>query len=474
MKSIVIAVLMFFSINIIAQQNEGINPKLEALLNETNQKVLQQTIAELENGSAEDLDLLIQYYSKDSVKRAATTKLLLKKYPESQQAMFIRVTSFMTTDGDPEKTETLYNQMASENPDINMDIEKAIVALTYAEIPDRTKSMQYINTIEDPVYKVAAIDMLLEIIAPVNIKMALDIVDKELEGVLKLKGQITLSEPMKLDPKMIYGEFIKNYGKLLFKAGNDREAYKYTLEAYKELNMEDKELSENYAFLSASLDGNYEEALPILVNAVKEGKNDKRFIDQIRIGYTMIYPEKDANAFIVSLQKGFIDELRSQLIKQMIDEPAPDFFVTDVNGNRVTLSDFKGVTLVLDFWATWCGPCVASFPAMQLAEDRYANDSGVKFLFIHTWENVKDPLNNALQFLSKRNYDFDLYMDTIDPVTKSSPAATAFNVSGIPAKFIIDEQGRIRFRIEGFEGTDEAAAEEVIQMVEMTRQSIKP
>ncbi|MNL73995.1 hypothetical protein D3C87_1995400 [compost metagenome] len=62
-------------------------------------------------------------------------------------------------------------------------------------------------------------------------------------------------------------------------------------------------------------------------------------------------------------------------------------------------------------------------------------------------------------------------MDTVDPQTKRSPAVSAFGVKGIPAKFIIDGNGKIRFKVEGFEGKAEAAAEEVAQMVEMTRKN---
>ena len=72
-------------------------------------------------------------------------------------------------------------------------------------------------------------------------------------------------------------------------------------------------------------------------------------------------------------------------------------------------------------------------------------------------------------FLSRHNYTFDLYMDPKDPSTRRSPAADAFKVDGIPAKFIIDGKGRIRFSVSGFSGKAEAAAEEVAQMVEMVR-----
>ncbi|MCK9303922.1 MAG: TlpA disulfide reductase family protein [Bacteroidales bacterium] len=394
---------------------------------------------------------------------------MAQQNPDSQQARMARITSFLNVKGGPEETEAILNSMIKEFPNVNLDMEKALVALAYAEIPDSAKAMSFINSMEDQVYRVGAISMMLDIIAPVNSSMALDIATKELERVKKIKGQTQLSVPLNIDPKKAYDEYINLYGKLLFKAGRNEEAYLYTKEAYNNIQEKDGELIENYAFLSSSLDGNYEEALPVLAKAVKGGKNEKRYIDQVREGYQKLNPGKDADTYIASLQKGFIEKIKSQVEKLMTDEPAPDFFVTDVNGKKVTLADFAGKTIVLDFWATWCGPCVASFPAMQIAVNRYVNDPDVKFLFIHTWENVADPLTDAKQFLSKRNYKFDLYMDTIDPATKRSPAVTAFKATGIPAKFIIDGKGRIRFKLEGFSGTDEAAAEEVVQMVEMAR-----
>lgn len=468
MKKLIFAFLMLGTLSVTAQQNRNINPKLEALQNEKNKTVLQQKIKALENGTAEDLFLLIEYYKKDSDKKNVVIKSLNKKYPQSEQARMARMISFLTVTGGPEKTEDFLKSMIKEYPNINLDMEKNLVALAYAEVPNAAKVMEYINSMEDPIHKIEAITMALDLMAPINNALALDIATKELERVKKIEGQTALSKPLKLDPKAAYNDYINMYGKLLFKAGKDAEAYTYTAEAYKNLKNRDKELIENYGFLS-SLNGKYEEALPILAKAVKEGKNEKRYIDQLRKGYEKINPGKDVDAYVNSLQKDFISKIKDHVAKLLINEPAPDFYVTDVNGKKVTLADFKGKTIVLDFWATWCGPCVESFPAMQIAANRYTNDPDVKFLFIHTWDNVADPLTDAKQFLSKRNYNFDLYMDPRNQTNRHSPAADAFKVNGIPAKFIIDGNGRIRFKLEGFSGTNEAAAEEVAQMVEMAR-----
>lgn len=457
--------------DVAAQQKPEANPKLQALQNEKDQTVLQQKIKALEEGTAEDLDLLIQYYDKDAANRNAIIKKLLKKYPQSQYAGMQRLKAFLNLSGGAPEMETLLQSMIRDYPNVNLDFEKSLVSSAYAEIPNTTKALGFINAIEDPIFKVRALSMTIDIIAAFDNKTALEIATKELEQVKKLKGQTAVSKPLKLDPKAAYDDYINTYGKLLFKADKNTEAYQYTAEAYNNIKDKDDELIENYAFLS-SLNGKYEEALPVLANAVKEGKNEKRYIEQVRKGYAKLNPGKDVDAYIALLQKDFIDKIKTQVSKLMINEPAPDFTVTDVNGKIVSLADFKGKTIVLDFWATWCGPCVASFPAMQMAADRYAADPNVKFLFIHTWENVANPLADATSFLNKRDYKFDLYMDPRSPTTKRSAAADAFKVSGIPAKFIIDGNGKVRFKVSGFEGKNEAAAEEVVQMVEIARKGV--
>ncbi|SDK65504.1 Peroxiredoxin [Pedobacter sp. ok626] len=466
MKHIFLTIFMLSTLSMMAQEPEG-NPKLEALRNEKNQTVLQQKIKGMENGSAEDLDLLIQYYSKDATKKDAATKSLLKKFPESNQARMQRMVSFLKLKG-TENMEAHLQSMIKAYPKVNLDMEKSMLSSLYAEEPNSAKVLQYVNAMEDPVFRLRALVMAIELMAAIDNTPALELATKELANAKKMKGQTALSKSLKADPKAAYNDFINIYGKMLFKAGKNDEAYKYTTEAFNSIQNRDAELIENYAFLS-SLNGKYEEALPVLANAVKEGKHEHKYIEQVRKGYAKLNPGKDVDTYIVSLQNAFVEKIKTRVSKLIVNEAAPDFSVTDVNGKKVSLADFKGKTIVLDFWATWCGPCVASFPAMQMAANRYAKDPNVKFLFIHTWDNVPDPLTDAKNFLSKRDYKFDLYMDLVNQSTKRSPAADSFKVKGIPAKFIIDGHGRIRFNIEGFEGKAEAAAEELSQMIELAR-----
>ena len=101
---------------------------------------------------------------------------------------------------------------------------------------------------------------------------------------------------------------------------------------------------------------------------------------------------------------------------------------------------------------------------MQKAVDKYANNEKVEFLFIDTWENAKDAetkAKNAREFIEGKKYTFNVLMDNDDKVVG------AYGVSGIPTKFIIGPEGKIRFKSTGFGGNDDELVKELTLMIEM-------
>jgi cytochrome c biogenesis protein CcmG/thiol:disulfide interchange protein DsbE len=162
------------------------------------------------------------------------------------------------------------------------------------------------------------------------------------------------------------------------------------------------------------------------------------------------------------------DALHNKLLSEMIAVPAPNFTLKDLDGNVVSLKDLKGKVIVLDFWSTWCVPCKKSFPAMQLAVNAYKNDPSVKFLFIHTWETTKTPVEDVENYIAKSGFNFQVLMDLKDKAGRSA-AVEDYGVSAIPAKFIIDKAGNIVFKLTGFTGTDANALQEISERITLAK-----
>ncbi len=126
--------------------------------------------------------------------------------------------------------------------------------------------------------------------------------------------------------------------------------------------------------------------------------------------------------------------------------PAPPIRVNDRAGNLRTLSEFKGRVVLVDFWASWCAPCKASFPALDSLHGEF-HDAGLDVVAI----NVDEDAKSAREFLSGKTPSMTVLFD---PKGRSPEA---FKVEGMPSSFLIDRDGNIRFRHMGF--TDQTRSE---------------
>ena len=162
-----------------------------------------------------------------------------------------------------------------------------------------------------------------------------------------------------------------------------------------------------------------------------------------------------------------MQKLRTDLAKEMINKPAPMFALKDLKGKTVSLADLKGKVIIVDFWATWCGPCKASFPGMQMALNKYKDNPNVKFVFIDTWEREENYLPGVKKFIADSKYTFNVLMDEKDNDGKQAKIVTAYGVEGIPTKFVLDGNGNIRFKHIGFSGGADELVDEVSIMIDM-------
>ena len=118
---------------------------------------------------------------------------------------------------------------------------------------------------------------------------------------------------------------------------------------------------------------------------------------------------------------------------------APNFELKDLAGNVVRLDSFKGHPVLLDFWATWCGPCRMSIPMVQ---EFYAHhkDQGLVVLGI----NMDDDMSGVYGFVKKFKMTYPVLF------AGGSSIPTDYEVEGIPQFVFIDPNGRILRRYQGF------------------------
>jgi len=206
---------------------------------------------------------------------------------------------------------------------------------------------------------------------------------------------------------------------------------------------------------------------------VQTGEADNKFKEIHKSLYEKLNPGgKPYAEYMKEVEAAVTKKVIENLKNTIISKPSPAWVLKDVNGNTVSSESLKGKVVILDFWATWCGPCKKSFPAMQMAVNKFKDNQDVQFLFIHTWEKGADDATAAAKkYVDDNKYSFQVLMDLKDPETGSNNVVESFGISGIPTKFILDKNGNIRFRVTGFTGSNEAAVEELSAMIDMVKKS---
>ena len=120
---------------------------------------------------------------------------------------------------------------------------------------------------------------------------------------------------------------------------------------------------------------------------------------------------------------------------QAVVNLAPDFTVTDRDGNAVKLSDFFGKPIVLNFWASWCGPCKYEMPDFEEAYKELGED--VVFLMVNLTDGYSETVGSAKAFLEEAGYTFPVYFDTL------SEGAMTYQVYSIPCTYFLDRNGAL-------------------------------
>ncbi len=111
---------------------------------------------------------------------------------------------------------------------------------------------------------------------------------------------------------------------------------------------------------------------------------------------------------------------------------AEDFDLETLTGESRTLADYEGKVVFLNFWASWCAPCVEEMPAMQMLADRFEDD-GLRVVAV----NVRERRETASDVVEELGLEFTVLLDT------NGEAMSSYNVRGLPTTIIIDREGQV-------------------------------
>lgn len=135
----------------------------------------------------------------------------------------------------------------------------------------------------------------------------------------------------------------------------------------------------------------------------------------------------------------------------------PDFTVLDGNGEEVSISEYRGKKVIVNFWASWCPPCIREMPEFQALHNEL-NEEETILLAINLTDGQRETKTLADNFLAENNLNLNVLYDTV------GNAFYEFGVTSIPQTFFLDEEGTVQYSILGM--TDKVTLDAVLERME--------
>ncbi|HEX8020723.1 TlpA disulfide reductase family protein [Mucilaginibacter sp.] len=275
--------------------------------------------------------------------------------------------------------------------------------------------------------------------------------------------------------KDMVNNLLISYVNILKNTGENQEGLKYALEAQSFLNYKTAPLNYDEVVLLQK-NGQANKVSDVLIKSMYENQATPEMLDMLKANYVAQYKTEDGfDKYLESLKNAALS-VASKAKMEMIKKDMPDWSMYDAAGKLIKFKELRGKTIVMDFWATWCVPCKASFPGMKLAVEKYKKDPNVAFYFVDTEERTANYKAEVNKFIKDNNYPFHILFDnkvkggTMTEEVYNS-ICKAFTISGIPQKLIIDKNCKVRFIAVGYYGSASALADEMSEMIEATKKA---
>ncbi len=443
---------------------------------------IETTILDTKNVSEKDLTSLqrtARLVEADELSKKITDQIIAQ-YPKGKMAMGQKFTNFRKIKEADEavKVYSELQKIAKGNKDFASQMEYATEVLIsrFVKEKDFDNVEKYISKIKSPSSKASIYNNLAWDLAgggmegeAVDAKNAEKLSKQSLEWLKEEmetysgKPNYRTARQWKMGTEYSYGMYSDTYALTAYKTGNIKDAIKYQKIAIETYKYNDVAMNHRYA-VYLEKDQQPKKVLSFLEKMISQGHANSAMKKQFEKTYKENVSIDEAyDLYFAQLEKEAKAKHFKEIKESMIEKNAPSFTLTNLEGETVSLESLKGKVVVMDFWATWCGPCVASFPGMQKAVDKFADDNEVAFVFIDTWESGKNKEKNAKDFLDGKGYKFNVLMDNENTMVAD------YEVDGIPAKFVLDQNGKIRFSSKGFGGNDDALIDEISAMIQILK-----
>lgn len=139
----------------------------------------------------------------------------------------------------------------------------------------------------------------------------------------------------------------------------------------------------------------------------------------------------------------FIPQLIRSILSKELNEPSPVYEISRLDGSLVTGSDFSRKTVIIDFFGTYCKPCIRELPELEKIKEHFKNKKDIVFLIVNV-DQPNDSPGKVKEFKSRYGFDFDFFYD------HGGKAHKSFGLNGVPSMVIIDPDNNIRFKKEGY------------------------
>lgn len=229
-----------------------------------------------------------------------------------------------------------------------------------------------------------------------------------------------------------YAEALPYLHQMTALATNPTGAYYELMVTHTKLDQPDSAL----AVLTKAMDAGYDDFRPILHDpALAELREHPGFAEAKK---KILDRMETAESMRKEMLAEDREERKQEALTEKLDKPAPDFSLVDLHGKTVTMDELEGKPVVLDFWATWCGPCRMTMPLLQKFYEARKDD--IHYYAVNVWQ---EDTTEVRPYLDKYGYEFNNLFG-------SAETAQKFGVTGIPTLFLIDEQGIIRYQHVGY------------------------